>query len=351
MADELYRGDLLYVPYMKGDLLRTLCRLVYEEKSYMAFAVEEDGKFLARVLCTVAPSKQYKMEKCGYFSHFECVDDETVSDLLLTEMCRALKERGATRVEGTYFPYDQDNRRGILAEGFGKEPMVLTSYNPPYYCKLLEAFGFTKDFDTVSYLLDYDRFDFERIGRITARVLERYGLYISSADFHNLDREIDAFHEVMQAATTDVIYQAAPDTDVLRRTVKSWKSFLWSDLIFICRRREDDKPVGVMMSIPNYFEVFRKMKGKTTPISLCKALWYRSRLRSVRAILQYVIPEYQNKGVNFALYHAFYRACKKRKIVHMEAGTIMENNLPSRLNVERASGVLNKVFRIYGREL
>lgn len=351
MADGLYRGDPLYVPYMKGDLFRTLRRLVCREGSYVAIAVEEDGKYLARVLCTVAPSKQYKLEKCGYFSHFECVDDVAVSELLFGEMCRALKERGATRVEGSYFPYDQDNRRGILAEGFGKAPMVLTSYNPPYYCKLLEAFGFTKDFDTVSYELDYAKFDFERIGRITARILERYGLYISPANFRALDREIDAFHEVMQAATTDVIYQEAPAAEVIRRTVKNWRSFLWSDLILICRRREDDKPVGVMMSIPNYFEVFRKMKGRTGPVALCKALWYRSRLRSVRAMLQYVIPQYQNKGVNFALYHAFYRACKKRGIEHMEAGTIMENNLPSRINVEKASGMLNKVFRIYGREL
>ncbi len=351
MADGLYRGDPLYVPYMRGDLLRVLRRLVCEEGCYIAIAVEENGKYLARVLCTVAPSKQYQLEKCGYFSHFECVNDEAVSGLLLAEMCRALKERGATRVEGTYFPYDQDNRRGILAEGFEREPMVLTSYNPPYYCKLLEAFGFTKDFDTVSYELDYEKFDFERIGRVTERVLERYGLYISSADFHKLDREIDAFHEVMKAATTDVIYQEAPEPEALRRIVKNWKGFLWPDLIFICRRKEDDKPVGMMMSIPNYFEVFRKMKGKMNPVALCKALWYRSRLRSVRAMLQYVIPEYQNKGINFALYHAFYRACKKRKIEHMEAGTIMENNLPSRLNVERASGVLNKVFRIYGREL
>ena len=71
----------------------------------------------------------------------------------------------------------------------------------------------------------------------------------------------------------------------------------------------------------------------------------------MRAILQYVIPEYQNKGVNFALYHAFYLACKKHGIVYAEAGTIMENNEISRRNVEKAGGVLNKIYRIYGKDL
>ena len=106
-----------------------------------------------------------------------------------------------------------------------------------------------------------------------------------------------------------------------------------------------------MMSVPNYYTVFRKMNGKTNPIALFKALVYRKRIRSIRAILQYVIPSYQSRGVNFALYHAFYESCKKHGIDTMEAGTIMEHNEISRRNVEKASGVLNKVFRIFGREL
>ena len=158
-------------------------------------------------------------------------------------------------------------------------------------------------------------------------------------------------HEVISAATTDIIFDQAPTQEDLRRIVKNWHSFLWPDLITICRRRKDNKPVGVMMAVPNFFTVFRKMKGKINPVSLIKAVYYRSRIKSVRAILQYVIPEYQNKGVNFALYQEFYKACLRRGITHMEAGTIMENNLESRRNVEKASGELNKIFRIYGRRL
>ena len=351
MADELYRGDELYVPYMRADLLMTLKKLVLEEKTYTALAVEENGKYLARILFTVAPSKQKKLARCGYFSHFECVNDYAPAELLFGEMCRVLKEAGVTYVEGTYFPYDQDNRRGILIEGFEYEPMILTSYNPPYYRELFERFGFAKDFDTVSYRLDYDRYDSERIAKLTERILERYDLYVAHADFKHLDREIDAVHEVISAATTEAIFDEAPSREDLKRIVGNWKGFLWEDFIHICRRKSDGKPVGVMMTVPNFFTVFRKMKGRITLPSLLKALYYRKRIRSVRAILQYVIPEYQNKGVNFALYHAFYTTCRKRGIDYMEAGTIMEDNEISRRNVEHASGVLNKVFRIYGKEL
>ena len=351
MPDKIYSGDKFYVPYMRADLLETLKLLVLKQRTYTALAVERDGEYVARVLFTIGHSKQLKIEKCGYFSHFECINDRQCSDMLLAEMCRLLKERGVTRVEGTYFPYDQDNRRGILVEGFEYEPMILTSYNPPYYSELLEGFGFVKDFDTVSYHIDYARYDIARIEPLVKKILTRYDLYISPADFDNLQREIDDVHEVIERATSDIIFQEAPTREELVRIVANWKSFLWADFIHICRRRSDNKPVGVMMTVPNFFTVFRKMNGKINPVALLKALYWRKRIKSVRAILQYVIPEYQGCGVNFALYHEFYLTCKRRGIEYMEGGTIMENNEISRRNVEKAGGKLNKIFRIYGKEI
>ena len=351
MPDSIYSGDKFYVPYMRGDLLKTLKKLVLREKTYTALAVEHKGKYIARVLFTVGPSKQLKLENCGYFSHFECIDDSKCCNMLLTEMCRILKERGVTYIEGTYFPYDQDNRRGILVEGFEYEPMILTSYNPPYYSALLENFGFKKDFDTVSYHLDYARYDIARVEPLVKKVLARYDLYVAPADFKKLDRELDDVHEIIEKATSDVIFQDAPSREDLTRIVGGWKSFLWADLIHICRRRSDDNPVGMIMAVPNLFTVFRKMKGRTNPAALIKALYYKKRIKSVRAILQYVIPEYQGRGVNFALYHEFYLACKRRGVEYMEGGTIMEDNEVSRRNVEKASGKLNKIFRIYGKKL
>ena len=351
MSDKLYRGDKFFVPYMRLDLLETLKKLVLVEKTYTALVVEQDGEYLARVLFTVGPSKQLKLERCGYFSHFECVNDNLCANILLEEMCLRLKSQGVTYVEGTYFPYDQDNRRGILVEGFEYEPMILTSYNPPYYKDLLEGFGFKKDFDTISYKLDYALYDKERIEPLVSKILERYDLYIAPADFNNIERDIDDVHAIIEAATSDIIFQEAPSLEDLERIVANWKGFLWADFIHICRRRSDNKPVGVMMTVPNFYTVFRKMNGKVNPIALIKALYYKKRIKSVRAILQYVIPEYQNRGVNFALYHEFYHSCMKRKIEYLEAGTIMENNEISRRNVEKASGKVNKIFRIYGRQL
>lgn len=351
MADGLYKNDPFYVPYMRGDLLKTLKLLVLKNKTYRALAVENGGKYIARILVTVAPDKHLGISNCGYFSHFECVNDFKVSRMIFSEACKILAEAGASYIQGPYFPYDQDNRRGLLVKGFEYEPMILTSYNPPYYADLLEDCGFEKHADTYSYALSYDRYDVGRIQPLTEKLKKRYGLYVRAADFSKIDREIDDVYSVIIAADKEEIYQSAPSRADIERIVKGWRAFLWEKLILICRRESDDKPVGVMMAIPNYFTVFRKMKGRTNPVALVRALYYRSRIRSVRAMLQYVIPEYQNHGVNFMLYHEFYKTCKNSGITAMEAGTIMENNYQSCRNVEKVSGILNKIFRIYGKRI
>ena len=54
---------------------------------------------------------------------------------------------------------------------------------------------------------------------------------------------------------------------------------------------------------------------------------------------------------NFLLYHELYRYSKARGINYVESGTIMENNQQSRVNVEKAGGKVNKIFRIYGKKI
>lgn len=348
----LYEKDAFFVPQISSDLYKTLVKLCLKDKLYHALAVvDDDGKFLARLLFTVSYSKQLNLDKCGFFSHFECVNDIECAKLILDKMCQMLASQGVTHVEGTYFPFDQDNRRGIQICGFEDEPMIFTSYNPPYYQELLEQNGFSKDFDTVSYTHSYEEYDYDRVEKIKERLYKQSDIYISKVNFKNIDRELKDVHQIMVEATNEIIFQQAPSMEDLKNIVAGWKSFLWEDLILIARRRSDNYPVGMVMAIPNFYYVFRKMKGKTNLLALLKLLYYKNKIKSMRIMLQYVIPEFQNRGTNFLLYHELYKFSKTRGINYVESGTIMENNIQSRINVEKAGGKLNKIFRIYGKNI
>ncbi len=350
--DSLYKNDNNYVPYMKLSLLNNLIKLIIIDKSYTAIMVEDDGVLKGRLLYTVDKNKQKpELDKCGFMSMFECVNDEKVSSFMLEYMCDDLRKKGVKYLTCTYFPYDQDNRRGILVEGFDSSPVILTSYNPRYYKDLLEKFGMKKDFDTLAYKLIPYNSPVDVFNRIADKAMQRYKFRVDNVNFKNLDKEIEDIGYIMKVATDENIYQEAPTIEAIHNIVKEWRVFLNPEYALVARSNIDNKPLGTIVAVPDFNQVFKKMKGSVNPIALLKMLYYKRKINVVRGVLQYSIPEYQGKGVNLALQLALGKAAMKNKIEYFEASTIMENNFLSNEAIKSSGGFLYKRYRIYGIEL
>jgi len=133
-GDSLYRDDPNYVPFIRLTFRKTMKKLVFEKKTYTALcSFDEKGRMNGRLLLTVGKNKQLQTEHCGYFSHFEAVNDQQVFDALMERAALLLKQKGAEYMLGSFFPHDPDDRRGIVVQGFELAPMLFTSHNPPYY--------------------------------------------------------------------------------------------------------------------------------------------------------------------------------------------------------------------------
>ena len=350
--DELYKGDDNYVPYMKGDLTRTLVKLLTKEQSYTALLAVDGKRTLARVLFTVSKNKQLNTDKCGFFSMFECVNDQEVCNALVDEMTRILKEMGAQYLSGTYFPYDQDNRRGILVEGFERAPLIFTSYNKTYYDELLTGCGLKKHADTLEYEMDLDKTTrYDRVKRVAEYAAKKFNFRVDRVDWSHLEQDITDVHTVMEAATTDIIYQDAPSIEALRNIVTEWKSYLNNDYLLIARSNVTNEPLGVVVALPDFFQVFRKMRGRMDIRGLITFARERKRIKSVRAILQYVIPKYQAMGVAMTMYVTLYEALLNNGISYLECGTMMEDNAAPNDAIKSVGGVLARRYRIYYKEL
>lgn len=350
--DKLYHGDPNYVPYMRADLRRTLKKLLFDEATYTALLAEnERGEVVGRVLFTIDRDKQLQTERCGFFSMYECIDDREVSRALLGEMRRILQEQGAEYISGTYFPYDQDNRRGIMVKGFERPPLIFTSYNPPYYeAQMLDA-GFAKLIDTYEFAITPDEAAMRRFKKLSDYAMRRYDFHVDTADFQNIDRDIDDVCAVMQAATNEINYQEAPRREVLARMLTEWKRFIDPDFILIARSNADNTPLGFGVALPDYFHVFRKMRGRLDLVSLVVLAIERNNIHSLRNILQYVVPEWQGKGILPAIYIRMYYAAKKHEMDYIEAGTVIENNQASIAPLEASGGKIARIYRIYYQKL
>ena len=350
--DMLYADDPHYVPYMKADLTRTLRQLLLRDKSYFALLAVDGERVLGRVLCTISRNKQLDTDKCGFFSMFECVHDQTVCDMMLGEATRRLREMGATHLSGTYFPYDQDNRRGILVEGFERAPLIFTSYNKTYYDSMLTRFGLMKHADTLEYkfeLADVPKKD--KVARVAQYAQKRFRVHVDTVNWRQVDKDIADLHTVMEAATTEAIYQDAPGIDALNSIVKNWRRYLEKDYILIARSDETGEPLGVVVALPDFFDVFRKMRGETNIHALTVFAKARKHITSARAILQYVIPKYQAMGVAMALYFRLFQNLNAHGVDYVECGTMMEDNPQPNDAIRGVGGELARRYRIYYKEI
>ncbi|MBQ0026726.1 MAG: GNAT family N-acetyltransferase, partial [Lachnospiraceae bacterium] len=344
----LYKSDPNYVPYMRRDYKRTIKKLILNDKSYTGLlAMDESGQVLARILFTIDKNKQLHTEKCGFFCMYECVDDKNVSHALLARMKELLTEDGAEYISGTYFPHDPDNRRGIMVKGFERAPLILTSYNKPYYASQFEEFGFVKQTDAVEYTLIRDEDRVSRLHKLAKYVNRHCDIRIDKVDLKHPDDDIHDVHTIMSAAENEIIYQEAPSETQLHNILSGWKNFLEPDYIMIARRNSDDAPIGFLMAIPDYFELFRLARGRMDIRGLFILLFGRKRIKSIRGILQYVIPEYQNKGIIASLIAELCNMVDKHGIDYIEAGTMMENNSAARSVIESSGGELSRIYRIY----
>lgn len=350
--DKLYANDPNYVPYMRGDLKKSLTKLVIERQKYTALiALDDNEQVVGRVMFTIGKDKQLKTDKCGFFSLYECIDDNKVSSMMLGEMFAMMKEQGAEYVSGSFFPHDPENRRGIMVEGFDRAPLIFTSYNPRYYADQMESAGLVKHTDTLMYVSEVNNGILSAAQVIADQSMKEYNYRVDRVNLRDPDKDIDDVYTIMTTSDHGVIYQNAPSKEMLSKTFHTMKAFLDADLIYIARSNEDDQPMGFTMSIPDFNQVIRKMRGRMDLKGLFYFLTESRKITSFRGMLQYVAPPFQRRGINKSLYAATLSAAIRKNYNYCELGTIVEDNIGSRKSLEKFNATICRRYRIYYKKL
>ncbi|MGD9761933.1 MAG: GNAT family N-acetyltransferase [Candidatus Izemoplasmatales bacterium] len=344
---DLYKDDSHYVYPLFYIFYRELKKQVLVDKKYKAILSQVDGKILGRLLYTFEFNSKLNKKVC-YFSYLDCFDNQEVFNELFIHMEEDMKENDVFYIEGSFTPYDPDNRRGILIKGFDDDPTIFTSYNYPYYENLFENYGFKKIHDTFSLQPVFSIENYKKLEILCKMFERRFQIEVSPIDFKQIDKEIADIHDILVQATTEIIYQEAPSIELIKAVAKKMKFLLRPEIVLIARERNTKKPIGFVICLLDYNQIFKLTKGKIKILKFIKPLKYVNRSRGM---MQYVIPKYQNSGLIGYMYNEIYKNFKKMGITKFEAGTIMEENFRSISVWDKFGGEVTKIYRIYGKEI
>lgn len=238
---------------------------------------------------------------CGFF---ECVNNKEAAFKLFDTARGWLQENGMEAMDG---PVNFDENFffwGLLKDRFRPQTFGM-QYNPVYYNDLFEAYGFKTYYDQYSYSLDITNPDLpERFWKIAEWVAQKPGYTFEHFSFKDQDRCIRDFLEIHEKAWGTHGNYKPIEFQLLKDLIAHARIIL--DEEFIWYAYHNGKPIAFFMQILDLNQILKKLKtGKVNLWQGLKLLYFKKRrtITRCRVIVLGVIPGYQGKGIESAIFH------------------------------------------------
>jgi GNAT superfamily N-acetyltransferase len=287
-------------------------------------------------------------EATAFFGFFECVDDPAVSELLFTAVRAWARGLGMTRLLGPMNPCINEEC-GLLVEGFDVPPVVMMTYNPPYYAALFARAGLRRCKNLLAYRIVVDDSRLSRLERLTARLLARaQGVTVRPVDKRSLARDLAKVQEVFNAAWGDNWGHVPMTDDEVAFMARRLLPLLDEELVLLAE--DQGKAVAFLLAVPDVNEALGRLRGRLLSPRLALALPYLVGLRRpriVRVIAMGVRREYRQRGIDAAMIAAALRAALRRRFEACEISWVLEDNVRMRRLAEVFGATLYKTYALY----
>jgi GNAT superfamily N-acetyltransferase len=344
----LYRNHPHYVPPLRiavKDLLNRAKHPFYTTAEVEFFVARRDGRPLGRIAAILDRAhNRFHNEQAGFFGFFDCVEDIAVADALLTSARRWVFEKGATLLRGPVNP-STNYECGILVDGFDSDPMVMMTYNYPYYATLLDRLGLRKAKDLIAYVSAPDLVQLPKIQRAAKRVLTKHGVQVRPINMKDFDGEVARVWEVYCSAWSRNWGFVPMSREEFFLMGKDMKQILKPDLVLIGEAA--GKMVGFALALPDINQALKPAKGSLFPTGLLKILYHQRRVRDVRVLALGVVPEHRASGVAAAFYARLVENARNLGYQRCEMSWILEDNVLMNRSLEVMGAKRYKTYRIY----
>ena len=287
----------------------------------------------------------------GCFGLFDCIDDVDVATALFRAAEAWLRQKGRNEIMGP-IDYSTNYVCGLLIDGFEHPPTLLTSHNPPYYARLVEAFGFNKEIDWYGWWFADFPEPMKRLRTITARRHIDERVTIRPINLKGLAADSWRIGQVFnQAWEKNWGFVAFTKAEVVHMA-KEMKPIIDPDMTLVAE--VDGEPIAFVICVQDINVALQNINGRLTrfgfPIGLLKLLYLKNRIRTVRFVALGVVEKFRRAGVAETLVLRVMEKATKRGYVGEQSMTLENNHMINRF-LEAISAKHYKTWRIYKKPI
>jgi GNAT superfamily N-acetyltransferase len=350
----IYRDSPQWIPPLRGnqaELVGYRRHPFYMDAEIQTFLAYRGSEICGRIAAidNHVHNRTYPDDPRGFVGFFESIDDQTVAAALFDAARKWLEQRNLHCLRGPTNP-SINYEWGLLIDAFDKSPTFLMTYNPPYYARLWEGYGFQKTQDMYSYCGHKDDLANlkTKISFIVDEARNRFDIRIRCLNKRRFSEEVRNFLNLYNKAlvgTWGFIPLSAQEVDHFSRSLRH---LLVPELALVAEI--DGEMAGVMLGLLDYNPRIREIDGRLLPFGFWKLLRKRREMRRVRLVSTNVLPEYQRWGVGVVLAVSFVDPALKWGVSEGEFSWVLESNHLSRKTLEKGGFELEKTHRVYDLE-
>lgn len=356
MMWDIYGNDPNWLPPMEMDRMKLMDEKknpFYQHADARWFIAERDGKIVGRIGAIInhAHNRLYN-EKSGFFGFFESENNPETAKALFDSAEQYLRNAGMNKCLGPANPSSNDEY-GLLVDGFDRPPVMLMTYNPPYYSRLIEQNGYTKHNDLFAWLLSQQTAKSDKLVRVTNAMRERQKVTIRTIRKDHFDEDVALVKQIYNTAWNNDGFVPLTDAE-MDFMVKDLKQVYDPELVLFAE--VNGTPVGFALSLPDINQALFKgpkiPRGiMNLPVAVWRLLTKKKAIDTVRILILGVLKEYRGRGVDAMLYLETMDRAKKKGYEFGEASWVQEGNIPMNRAAQMMNGVKYKTYRIYEKQL
>ena len=289
-------------------------------------------------------------ERTARFYHLDCIRDAAVVRGLIMAVENWARDRGMGRVIGPFGFSDKDPQ-GLQTSGFEHLPVIATPTNPDWLPPMVEALGYARFEDMVSYRMDIPRELPPSYMRIAERCLAHYGLHqVPMHTKRELKPWVVPVLRLVNATYGDLLGFAPMNEAEMRALAAKYMFILDPQLVRLIANARDE-PVAFVIASPDMSEGFVRARGRLLPFGWWHILRAMKHSKQLDLLLGAVRPDLQGKGLTAALAISLFDTARQRGFTHLDSHLVMERNTRMRAELERLGAVVWKRYRVYQRAL
>ena len=346
----LYRDDPNWIPPLRGDqkeMVGYARHPFYEHNRVQTFLAYRGSEVCGRIaaIVNVGHIERYNDPR-GFFGFFECRDDQEVSNALFDACRRWLASQGICQMRGPANP-SLNYMVGLLVDGFDSPPTFMMTYNPPYYERLLENYGFHKAQDLYAFWGHISMLPSiaERLKPICDKIIERYNARIRPLDTSHFREDVKMFLSLYNRSLTNTWGFVPMSEPEMEHLANGLQHLIVPELAVAVE--VDGRVVGATFGLPDFNPRIRDINGRLFPFGFLHLLRKKQDIKRIRLISTNVLPEFQLHGLGLLLMNGLVPKALEWGIEEAEFSWVLESNSFSRGALAKGGAKITKTYRLY----